>query len=343
MKDITLLAIDLAKNVFQLHGMDKNNKTVLRRQVKRKDLLRTICQLPPCKIAMEACSGSHYWARQFQRHGGHQIQLISPQHVKPYVKGNKTDRNDAEAIAIAALLERTPSVAVKSEEAQEIQMMHRIRERHMKGRTALANQIRGLLAEFGIVIPKGVHKLRKELPIILEEGTNALLVQSREMFYELYLEILAHDKKIAAYTRKLEVVAKTNARCQKLLKIPGIGNLTATAIIADMGDPKAYRSGRHYAANIGLVPKEKSSGERRQLMEITKRGNTALRSLFIHGGRALVRVAGRKSDKQSVWITQLVERRGINKAAVAVANKNARHAWAVLVGDEEYRPELGYA
>lgn len=342
MSDITLLAIDLAKSVFQLHGVNKYGKAVLKKKVKRNDLINRIANLPPCKIAMEACSGSNYWAREFKRFG-HTIQLISPQHVKPYVKGNKTDPNDAEAIAIAAQQERTPSVPVKSIEAQDIQMVHRIRERFIKNRTALANQIRGLLAESGIAINKGIGILRKQLPYILEDAENKLTSKSREMFNDLFHELIAFDEKLEAYTKKLERVAKEMPVCKELLKIPGIGVMSATAVIADIGDAKAYKNGRHYSANLGLIPREKSSGGSRKLMGITKRGNCELRSLLIHGGRAVVKASKKKTDKGSLWVQRIAARRNNNIAAVAVANKNARLVWAIIANQENYCPERAWA
>lgn len=343
MSDITLLAIDLAKSVFQLHGVNKHNKAVLRKQVKRKDLIKTITNMPPCEIVMEACSGSSYWARQFQAHGNHKVRLISPQHVKPYVKGNKTDRNDSEAIAISAQQERTPSVAVKNIEAQDIQMMHRIRERYVKNRTALANQIRGLLAEYGIVVSKGLAALRKELTDIITDTTNELTACNRPMFNDLYEELLKCEDQVDVYTTKLELVARANENCKKILKLPGIGPITATAIVAHIGDGRAYKNGRHFAASLGLVPREKSSGGHRVLMGITKRGDVGHRSLLIHGGRSVVRLCETKTDKGSVWAKKILERRGFNVASVAVANKNARLIWAIISKQKSYRPEQAWA
>ncbi len=342
MNDITLLAIDLAKNAFQLHGVDKSGKLALKKRVQRENLVETIANLPPCKIVMEACGSSNYWARKFIGFG-HTAQLISPQHVKPFVKGSKTDAHDAEAIAIASLLERTPSVPIKSIEAQDIQMMHRIRERYIKNRTALSNQIRGLLAESGIAISKGISVLHRELPGILEDAENELTPQGRAMFNDLYEELKEIDEKLEDYTNKLEQTAKASPVCQRLQKIPGIGVMCATALIADMGDPRVYKKGRHYSANLGLVPREKSSGDSRVLMGITKRGNSQLRSLLIHGGRAVVRTCEKKTDKGSLWVQRIIARRNKNIAAVAVANKNARLAWAILANEENYLPERAYA
>jgi transposase len=342
MSDVTLLGIDLAKNVFQLHGVNRYGKAVLKKRLKRADLAEFISNLPPCKIAMEACSGSNYWARKFIEFG-HTVQLISPQHVKPFVKGNKTDAHDAEAIVIASQLERTPSVPIKSVEAQDIQMLHRIRQRYVKNRTTLSNQIRGLLAESGIAIKQGVAILLRELPSILEDGENKLTPYGRAMFNELLEELKEINKKLESYTEKLEQVAKQSPVCQRLQTIPGIGVMCATALIADMGDPHTYKKGRHYSANLGLVPRENSSGDSRVLMGITKKGNSYLRSLLIHGGRAVVRTCKNKTDRGSLWVQRIESRRNKNIAAVAVANKNARIAWAIMMNEENYCAERAFA
>lgn len=343
MENVTLLAIDLAKNVFQLHGVNNQNKPVLRKQVKRGQLAQLIANLPECDIAMEACSGAHYWARKFKQQGNHRVRLISPQHVKPFVQGNKTDRNDAEAIAIAAQQPRTPLVAIKNIEAQDIQMTHRIRSRYMKERTALANQIRGFLAEYGVIVATGINTLRKALPSIISDIDNELTDLNRRMFNELYEEILMLDMKIEKYSQQLEEVAKEIGDCKKLLKIGGVGSLIATAVYSDLCDPSVYKNGRQYAASLGMVPKERSSGEKKMLFGITKRGDVYIRQLLIHGARAVLKNIDKKSDKRSVWLKNLVARRGFNVAAVALANKNARHIWAVLAKNENYQQELGWA
>lgn len=342
MGDITLLGIDLAKNVFQLHGVNKHNKAILRRQIKRKDLMAFIANLPLCKVVMEACSGAHYWARHFQKYG-HTVQLISPQHVKAFVKGNKTDRNDSEAIVIASQQERTPSVAIKSVEGQDIQMIHRIRDRYIKNQTALGNQIRGFLAEYGVVVSKGLSALRKQLVDIISDTNNELTSRTRPELYELYEELLKLDDLVKKYTKKLEIICNEIPDCKAIKQLPGVGAITATAIIAHIGDGKAYKNGRHFAASLGLVPREKSSGGHRKLMGITKRGDVGHRSLLIHGGRSVVRVCKKNNDKGSIWVQNILERRGYNIAAVAVANKNARIIWAMVRKQESFCPAHAWA
>lgn len=336
MGNVTLLGIDLAKNVFQLHGVDGKGNPILRKRLTRAKLVETIAKLPGCTIVMEACSGANYWCRKFSSFG-HTTKLISPQFVKPFVKGNKTDRNDSEAICEAASRPTMRFVSPKSIEQEDMQAVHRIRSRLVQERTALVNQIRGLLMEYGIVIAQSVNKVRQILPEILEDGENSLSYNGRQLFADLYEELVEKDKRVSSYDVKINEIFKTNAMCQKISKIEGIGPITATAIVATIGEPKLFKNGRHFAAFLGLVPKQISSGNKERLLGISKRGDTYLRGLLIHGGRAVIRVVDNKDDTRSKWIKALKERRGINKTAVAIANKNARIIWALLAKDEEYR------
>lgn len=336
MSNITLLGVDLAKNVFQLHGVDAKGRSVLRKKLTRSKLLETIANMPACTIAMEACSGANHWHRKFSSFG-HEVKIISAQFVKPYVKTNKNDFNDAEAICEAASRPSMRFVTPKTIEQEDLQAMHRIRSRLVEERTALTNQIRGLLAEYGIVIAQGINNVRKKLPEILEDGENELSVRGRELFADLYEELCEKDKRVEAYDTKLNEVFKTNDMCQRISKIEGVGPVTATAIVATIGDPKIFKNGRHFAAFLGLVPRQSSSGGKERLLGISKRGNVYVRSLLIHGGRAVVRVVNKKDDARSKWIRGLRDRRGANKTAVAVANKNARIIWALLAKNEQYR------
>lgn len=324
MSEITTLGIDLAKSVFQLHGVDERGVAVLRRQVRRAQLLSTVAQLPSCRVAMEACASAHFWARQFLALG-HQVKLIPPQYVKPFVKGHKTDRNDAEAICEAALRPRMAEVAVKSEEQQAVLALHRIRGLLGKQRTQLANQLRGLLAEFGIAIPGGVAALRRALPEAVQRVPSVLrpaLEQARTRLVEL-------ERQCAEHTAQIEQFACANALCRRLMRERGIGPLSASAYVASVGDPTRYRNGRQVAASLGLVPRQHSTGGKAVLLGISKRGDKYLRTLLIHGARAVLRHVPGKTDALSTWLQQLARRRGVNKAAVALANKNARRLWAI--------------
>jgi len=336
MGNVTLLGIDLAKNVFQLHGVDDKGKAMLRKRLTRTKLVETIANIPKCTIVMEACGGANYWCRKFSSFG-HTPKLISPQFVKPFVKGNKNDRNDSEAICEAASRPSMRFVSPKSIEQEDIQATHRIRNRLVQERTALVNQIRGLLAEYGVIIAQGINKVRKELPEILEDGENELSHRSRKLFAGLYEELLEKDKLIKSYDDEINEIYKSNEMCQRIAKIEGVGPITATAIVSAIGDPKVFKNGRHFSAFLGLVPRQSSSGNKERLLGISKRGDTYLRGLLIHGGRSVVRYIGNKEDSRSKWVKDLKDRRGANRTAVAVANKNARIIWAVLAKNEHYR------
>lgn len=332
---VVTLGIDLAKNVFQLHGINKHGKVLLRKRLSRKKLPSFVAQLTPCLIGMEACSGAHYWARRFKEFG-HEVKLISPQFVKPYVKSNKNDFNDAEAICEAVTRPNMRFVAVKTVEQHDIQAMHRIRERLIANRTALANQIRGLLAEYGVALPKGIQYVRKEIPFILEDAENELTDLSREFLADSYARLKTLDEHVAHYQSRLNQIHQSVPICQNLSKIQGIGPLTATCVVAAVGDAKTFKNGRQFAAWLGLVPRQNSSGGKTVLLGISKRGNRYLRSLLIHGARAVLRYAPNKTDPQSRWLMALEKRRGKNIAVVAMANKTARILWAEMTKPENY-------
>jgi transposase len=332
----TTLGIDLAKQVFQLHGVDERGHVVVQKRVSRSKLRQTIAQLPPCLIGMEACSSAQYWAREFQKLG-HTVKLISPQFVKPYVKGHKNDSRDAEAICEAVSRPNMRFVPLKTVESQDIQAIHRMRSRLIKGRTALVNQIRGVLAERGIVIAQGITKLRKQLPVIVDDLTNELTPLSREVLRELYAELVALDERVSRADDLVQRVFTQSAACQKLAQVEGIGPVVATALVAAIGNAWEFTNGRHLAAWLGLVPRQHSTGGKERLLGISKRGDRYLRTLLIHGARATVHRARCKTDSRSRWIQSLERRRGKNIATVAIANKNARIAWALLTSDAEYR------
>ena len=333
---ITTIGLDLAKNVFQVHGVDEHGKAVLRKTLKRAQVLAFFANVPTCLIGMEACAGAHYWARELAQLG-HTVKLIAPQFVKPYVKGNKNDANDAEAICEAVGRPNMRFVPVKSVEQQDLQALHRVRSGLVQERTAKINQVRGLLGEYGIVIGQGVAQLRRGLPEILEDAENGLTAAARALFAHLREQIVHLDAQIAIYQTSIEQRCQASAACRKLIQIPGIGVLTATALVAAMADGSAFEQARQVSAWLGLTPRQDSSGGKAKLLGISKRGDRYLRTLLIHGGRSVVKAAANKDDAQSRWINDLVKRRNKNIAAVAVANKNARMAWALLQRDESYR------
>ncbi len=334
--EVHTLGIDVAKNVFQLHGADEHGNCQLRKRLTRKKLLPTIANVPPCLIAMEACGGTHHWAREFRKLG-HEVKIINPQYVKPYVKTQKNDYNDAQAICEAVRRPTMRFVPVKSIEQQDMLALHRIRTRLVRGRTALVNQIRGLLTEYGLVLPLQVAQVRKHVPIILEDAENGLTTLFRECLVELYEELTAVDARMQTVTSRINQLCKESSACQRIARIEGIGPITATALVASVGDATEFKSGRQLAAWLGLVPRQYSSGDRTVLRGITKRGDAYIRSLLIHGARAVATRAPSKPDARSRWITELQRRCGFNKSCVAIANKNARIAWALLAKSEEYR------
>ena len=332
----TTLGIDVAKQVFQLHGVDERGHVVVQKRVTRAKVRETIAQRPACVIGMEAWSSAQYWAREFQQLG-HRVKLISPQFVRPYVKGNKNDSRDAEAICEAVSRPHMRLVPLKTVESQDIQAIHRLRSRLVKERTALVNQIRGLLAERGIVIAQGIPRLRKQLPVIVEDLETALTPLSREVLRELAEELVVLDERGTRADALVQRVFTQSAACRKLAQVEGIGPVVATALVAAVGKATEFANGRHLAAWLGLVPRQHSTGGKERLRGISKRGDRYLRTLLIHGARATVHHARRKTDARSRWIVSLEQRRGKNIATVAIATKNARIAWALLTSDAEYR------
>jgi len=334
---ITTIGLDIAKAVFHLVAINHLGRFIKKKQLRRNQLLAYMAKLERCTIVMEACGGANYWAREFMAQG-HQVKLIAPQYVKPYVKGNKNDYNDAEAIAEAAQRPTMRFVPIKTVEQQDVQNFHRQRERLKGERTALVNQIRGLLAEYGLVINKGVPAVRKALPEILEDSDNGLTSLSRELFAELLEELRGLDERFKCCEQRIQAVNQENEVCQRLDEILGIGAITASAVFAAAGDGKDFVNGRHFSAWLGLVPGQHSSGGKPVLLGISKRGNAYLRTLFIHGARAVLRHSAQKEDRFSLWAQSVLERRGHNRACVAVANKMARVAWVVMAKGERYRP-----
>lgn len=336
MAQVTTLGVDIAKNGVCVHGVDTQGHVIVKKRLARQKVLPFVAQLPPCLIGMEASGGAHYWAREFTQLG-HTVKLMSPQFVKPYVQSQKNDPNDAAGICEAVVRPRMRGVPVKSVAQQDVQALHRIRERQIKARTALINQIRGLLAEYGIVIPQRVSQVRYRLPFVLEDAENGLTAIAREWLQALAEELQAFDQRLAATDQQIAQVFEADEACQRLAQLSGIGPLTATALVAAVGDATAFKNGREFAAWLGLVPRQHSTGGKTTLLGMTKRGNCYLRTLLIHGARAVLRVVDRKTDGWSRWLQGVKARRGMNCASVAQANKTARVAWALLAKGDRYR------
>lgn len=341
--EVTTIGIDIAKRIFQIHGVDKNGKTVLKKKLMRDQVLSFMANLPKCLVGMEACGGANYWEREITKLG-HEVKLIAPQFVKPYVKTNKNDQADSEAICEAVARPNMRFVPIKSIEQQDILSIHRIRARLVRNRTALANEIRGLLHEFGLIIPQGINKITAELTEILDSGTLSRL--SYQTFSELKEEFVENDKKITELEKRLKILVGGLEHYKQLTAIPGIGLITATALIAAIGNAKYFENGRQLSAWLGLVPKQYSSGGKDKLLGISKRGDIYLRTLLIQGARAVLNAKLRftteaqknKKDfsKFTEWMFNLSERCGHNKTTVAIANKLARVVFAVLRNGNDY-------
>lgn len=340
--NLTRIGLDLAKNVFQVHGVDRRETVIAKRKLSRKQVREFFEKLSPCLIGMEACASAHYWAREFSRMG-HEVRLIPPQFVKPYVKSQKNDANDAEAICEAVGRPSMRFVAIKSVEQQDVQAIHRIRSELVRQRTAKANQIRGLLAEYGLIVPTGIGALRRALPEIQEDAENGLSGLFRRLLTGLREDLESFDSRVAALDQEIEVAARGDAMAERLQSIPGIGPMGATALLAAVGDARQFARGRDMAAYFGLTPGQHSSGGKERLLGISKRGDSYLRTLLIHGARAVLKVAGRKTDPRSCWVMNVAARRHKNVAAVALANKNVRIAWALLTQGGLYDARHGMA
>jgi len=332
-----IIGIDLAKNIFFLFEINHKGKNLSRKKLQRSKLLSYVANKEPCTIAMEACSGAHYWAREFSKFG-HQVLLYAPQHVKAQRRKQKNDYNDAEAIAEVALFQRPHPVPHKSVEQQDIQSLIRMRRLLVTERTRFVNQIRGLISEYGVIMPKGKAAFTKAIPEILEDSDNQLSPILRELLANQYERYLYIDEQIKWFDDKLNHTIKQFENAKRLMSIPGFGPLTSQAVAVWLGSGQQFRTGRDASAAMGLVPKQETSGDKIILLGITKQGNTYIRSLLVHGARAALRRAKFKSDKLSKWMLELQERRGPNRAAVALANKLMRIAWAITTKNEEYQP-----
>ena len=334
---VSIIGIDLAKHVFCVHGCDADGKPVLRKQLARRQLLSFVANLPRCLVAMEACASAHYWAREMEQLG-HQVRLIAPKLVRPYVKANKNDASDAEAICEAASRPSMRFVAIKSTAQQDVQAVHRLRQQLVKTRTSLVNQAHGLLAEYGIVIARGLAPLRRAIPVILEDLDNGLSGVMRELLAEIGERLRFIDERLRKYDLTILRLFRDDERCQRVAAVEGVGPVTATALVAAVGNATDFKSGRELAAYLGLVPRHRASGGRTVLLGISKRGNRYLRALLIHGARSALYRIERHRGARASWAARLKLRRGANVAAVALANKNARVLWALLSRGQSYRP-----
>lgn len=338
---VTVVGIDLAKRSFHVYGADGHGAPVFSKKLTRARVGPFMANLPPCMVAMEAGGSAHHWARTFRAYG-HEVRLIAPQFVKPFVKSNKNDAADAEAICEAAQRPTMRFVAVKTVEQQDIQAIHRMRRLVVERRTAQINQIRGLLLEYGIEIAQGRAAAMRRLPEILEDADNGLSARLRAELNELVEERRHLDTRVAHDDEQIEEIARHDVQVQRLMTIPGLGAKGATALVAAVGEaPGLFRNGRGLAAWPGLVPRQHATGGRERLLGISKRGDVYRRQLLIHGARAVMRWVARTGDHTSRWATALKARRHTNVACVAMTNKIARIAYAVMISGKPYDPALG--
>jgi len=341
---LTRIGVDVAKQVFQVHGVDRHEQPIWRRRLSRDRWLKAVQEVaePGCDIGMEACGGAHHWARQLQALG-YRVKLIAPQFVKPYVKSNKNDANDAEAICEAMSRPSMRFVSVKSVAQQDLQAMHRVRASLVEQRTAKGNQIRGLVAEYGLVAPREMASLRQAIPGWLEDAENGLSVLFRRVLEGLWRDLRHVEGRVSELDVQINEAGKADPAARRLQQLRGVGPVVATALIACVGDAKQFANGRQMAASLGLTPRQHSSGGKERLLGISKRGDAYVRSLLVHGARAMLRTAPRHDDPLSRWVTRLSARSHPNVACVAMANKTARMAWAMLRHGSNYQPALAAA
>ena len=335
-QNITRVGIDLAKNIFQVCAVNQLGKVVFNKTIKRVNLSAFIANIPACEIILEACASSNYWANQLQAHG-HTVKLINPAYVKPFVKTNKNDAADAEALCEAAARPTMRFVQPKNRDQQDVQLIHRVRNRLVAKRTSLTNLIRGLLAEYGITIPEGIRYVRKQLPTILENSEAELSSIAVGIFNQQYDELVDMDSRIDHLTNQLATLSNEQGRCRQFKTVFGVGPMTSTALFSIMGDPAHYKNGREFAVFLGLVPRQVSTGGKTILRGISKRGDCQVRTLLIQGAQAALSKMHLRDDRLSRWANQLKARRGHNIAAVALANKLARICWSLAAKNTEFK------
>jgi len=337
MGQITTIGLDTSKRIFHVVCLNQAGRVIERKQLRRSRVLRYFAQRPACLIGLEACGGAHYWARQLQALG-HSVRMVPPRDVKALVRGQKNDYHDALAIAEAVQRVQQRFVAIKTEAEHDLQALHRLRRGYIRERTALSNRMRGLLMEYGVVLPKGLATLRRRIPELIEDGDHTLSALLRELLYHALQHLNQLDAQIAHWDRQLKAQVHHDEVAQRLLSIPGFGPVVTSTWRARFGNCHQFARGRDAAAACGLVPRQHTTGGKPRLLGITKQGDKELRTLLIHGARAVVSQAHKKNDPLSQWVCQVQARRGRHKATVALANKMARIAWAITVSEEQYNP-----
>ncbi len=338
MTKITIIGLDLAKTVFQVHGADQDGRPVMRKKLRRGQVLGFFAGLSPCLIGLEACASAHYWARELQALG-HAVRLIPPQYVKPFVKTNKNDASDAEAICEALTRPTMRFAPLKSAEQQSVLMLHRARELLVRQRTMLINALRGHCGEFGVVVAQGASKVAELIAMIDDRQDERLPALAREALGSLVGQLQMVQAQIVGLEKKLMAWHRANEASRRLATIPGVGVITATALVATIGDASQFHSGRQLAAWLGLVPRQHSSGGKDRLGRISKRGDGYLRKLLVHGARTVLLWSRRKKETRTAWLEALLARRPTNVVVVAMANKTARVVWALLSRGETFRAE----
>jgi transposase len=337
--DIKTIGIDIGKNKFHLHGVNEKGKIVLKKAMTRQKLYEFMANLKPCLVGMEACGGAHHLARMFKNFG-HDVRLMAIQHVKPYVKEYKNDFNDAAGICEAVARPHMKFVGIKSTQQQDLLAIHTDRARLVEERTGLANEIRGILLEHGITIPQGIHQLIPHVSALLDPEGEEISPLLKQLLADMIEDFKDKDRRVKKRETLLKEISKNNIQVQHLMTIPGVGLLIATAVVGKTGNANAFENGRQYAAWLGLVPQQHSTGGKVQLGRISKRGDRTLRALLVHGARAVLRAIKLKKDEElsyhAKWLKSVAERRGHNKGIVAFANKMARVIWSVLVHGTEY-------
>ena len=339
MTEVSTIGLDLAKNVFQVHGVDGLGETVIGRQIRRRQVLPFFRKLPPCLVGIEACATSHYWARELIALG-HEVRIMPANYVKPYVKRNKNDAADAQAICEAVTRPTMRFVTVKTAEQQSLMMLHRTRALLIRQRTMLVNAIRAHLAEFGIVAPVGLKGLNTLLAVVSDPKDERVPDVARRCLVSLATSLMIIEQEIAGAELRIHAWHRSNEASRRLESIPGIGPITATALVASVTDPTNFKSGRELAAWIGLVPRQNSSGGKERMGRISKQGDRYLRWLLVAGAMSVIRHGRKNNFSKRPWLADLVARKPAKVAAVALANKNARTAWALLVSGERYRPPV---
>jgi transposase len=340
MNNISIIGVDISRTVFQIHAADKDGRPVLRKRCDRQQFVEFMGDLTSCEVGMEACAGSHFWGRRLAEMG-HKVKLIPPQYVKPYVKRNKNDAADAEAIVEAMSRPTMRFVEIKTVGQQEMNQLHRARDLLVKQRTAYVNEIKGFLHEYGVVLRCSHEKLREEYLKALERVGAQLGEVTKRLMERLFEQLKYTSAEIRKHELEIGALHKNNEVSQRLESIPGVGVLTATAIVAAVGDPGRFKSGRDFAASLGLTPRQHSSGQHERLGKISKRGDAYIRKLMIQGGHTVVMHVNKAKGYRAKWVRDLVERRGRQKAVVAVANKNARIIWALMSRGGKYNDAHG--